>query len=366
MSEGVFMDQLTSMERVLLTLKGEETDRIPVCSLAIGVARQMTGASFPAFSTDSEVAAEAMLYANRMVGDDIFLCFTDLSVEAADFGQEIVYPTNTTAHPNYENPLIKEPSDYGRLQRVAPSSGKRMGAYLDVCSKLVQKVGQEQPVLGFVYGPLGVLGMMRGMEKLYMDVLEHPDAVKEGLEIVTDVLVQFVKDQYSRGVAGVCVDTLPASRSGVAPDAWEEFEGIYAAKLASAIGESGILLAHHGCGYSPYFKEVKKHINPAVFSFADLAEGCASFDELKQTYGRDATLMGYVPTELLYVGTPMEVVRECVRQINLLGKGGKFILAPSCEYPPNTSLQNARAMVTAAQFFDRFNAEFAEDERKAA
>ena len=34
------MDQLTSMERVLLTLKGEETDRIPVCSLAIGVDRK--------------------------------------------------------------------------------------------------------------------------------------------------------------------------------------------------------------------------------------------------------------------------------------------------------------------------------------
>ena len=83
------------MERVLLTLKGEATDRVPVCSLAVGVARQMTGAGFPDFSTNSEVAAEAMIYANRIVGDDIFLCFTDLSVEAADFGQEIVYPQNT-------------------------------------------------------------------------------------------------------------------------------------------------------------------------------------------------------------------------------------------------------------------------------
>jgi uroporphyrinogen decarboxylase len=349
------MPELTSMERVLLTLKGEATDRVPVCSLAVGVARQMTGAGFPDFSTNSEVAAEAMIYANRIVGDDIFLCFTDLSVEAADFGQEIVYPQNTTSHPNYENPLIKEVQDYERINSFKAAGGKRMATCLDVCTKLVQSVGKEHPILGFVYGPLGVLGMMRGMENLYMDILEYPQQVKIGLEIVTDVLVDFVKEQYNRGVAGVCVDTLPASRSGVAPGTWEEFEGQYAEKIADAIREAGILLAHHGCGYSPYFKEVRQWVNPAVYSFADLPEDCSGFNMLKESYGQEATLMGYVPTELLYMGSPKEVILESVRQIAELGKNGRFILAPACEYPPNASLQNARAMVAAAENFSKFN-----------
>ncbi len=105
------MTQLTSMERTLLTLQGKETDRVPVCTLTVGVARKMTGAGFPAFLQDSDIAAEGMIYANKLVGDDIILCFTDLSVEADDFGQEIIYPENTTAHPNYDNQLIKEPGD---------------------------------------------------------------------------------------------------------------------------------------------------------------------------------------------------------------------------------------------------------------
>jgi uroporphyrinogen decarboxylase len=348
------MPELTSMERVLLTLKGEPTDRVPVCSLAIGVTRQATGAGFPDFSMNSEIAAEAMRYANRIVGDDIFLCFTDLSVEAADFGQELTFPADTTAHPNYENPLIKKVDDYRRLPSFKAADGKRMGTYLDVCSKLLKADGGQHPVLGFVYGPLGVLGMMRGMEKLYMDILEYPDRVKEGLEIVTEVLVDFVREQYNRGVTGVCVDTLPASRSGVSPQAWEEFEGRYAERITRTIGESGILAAHHGCGYSPYFKEVKQWVNPAVFSFADLPEGCSGFDVLKETYGKEATLMGYVPTELLYRGTPKEVIAECVRQIGELGDNGRFILAPACEYPPNATLQNARAMVAASEFYNEF------------
>jgi uroporphyrinogen decarboxylase len=322
---------------------------VPVCTLTVGVTRTVTGCSFPEFSCSSEKAAEAMLLTNRLVDDDIILCFTDLSVEASDFGQEIIYPVSTTAHPNYENLLIKTPDDYGRLKSFNAEKGMRMSIYLDLCQKLVERTGTEKPILGFVYGPLGVLGMLRGMENLFVDLLEYPDKVKEGLEIVTEVLVDFVRAQFRRGVAGVCIDTLPASRSGVCPETWEEFEGIYAKRLKDEIIAQGVLNAHHGCGLSPYFKEVKKWLDPAVLSFADPAEGCASLVETKEVYGKDAVLMGCVPTELLFSGTPDEVIKESMRQIDQLGPGGKFILAPTCEFPPNGSLLNARAMVVAAQ-----------------
>ncbi len=343
------MEQMSSMERVLATIHGEETDRVPVCSLTVGVTRKVIGCSFPEFSISSDAAAEAMILANKLVGDDIILSFTDLSVEAADFGQEMIYPDMTTAHPNYDNLLIKEPADYGRLKSFKADKGRRMSTYLALCSKLVSRVGKDTPVLGFVYGPLGVLGMLRGMENLYRDLIECPENVKEGLEIVTEVLVDFVRSQINTGVAGVCIDTLPASRSGVMPNTWEEFEGIYAKKLKDEIVSHGVLNAHHGCGFSPYFKEVRKWLEPAVLSFADVPDDCHDMKETKEKYGHDSILMGYVPTELLYSGTPEDVVRESIRQIDTLGKGGKFILAPTCEFPPNGNLVNARAMVVAAE-----------------
>lgn len=345
------MKKMTSMERVLATIKGEETDRVPVCSLTVGVTRHTIGCSFPEFSRNSEIAAQAMITTNQLVRDDIILCFTDLSVEAADFGQKMIYPEHTTAHPDYNSPLIKEPADYGRLNLFPAEQGGRMSTYLDLCEKLVGRVGDRIPILGFVYGPLGVLGMLRGMEHLYLDILESPDDVKTGLEIVTDVLVDFVRAQFRRGVAGVCIDTLPASRSGVSPTVWEEFEGIYAKRIKDEIIDQGVLNAHHGCGFSPYFREVRKWLNPTVLSFADVPEGCGSMLEVKETYGRDSILMGYVPTELLYSGSPAQVIRESLRQIDELGTGGNFVLAPACEYPPNGNILNARAMVTAAEMY---------------
>jgi len=343
------MDTMTSMERVLATLQGKETDRVPVCTLTVGVTRNVSGCSFPDFSRNSEMAAEAMVMTNQLVGDDVILCFTDLSVEAADFGQEIIYPEKTTAHPNYDNLLIKSKDDYRKLENFRAGDGNRMKIYLDLCEKLVQRIGTEKPILGFVYGPLGVLGMLRGMENLYLDILEYPDEVKAGLEVVTEVLVDFVREQFKRGVAGVCIDTLPASRSGVEPSTWEQFEGIYAKRIKDEIIAQGVLNAHHGCGFSPYFKEVNKWLEPSVLSFAEVPEGCRDLHEAKELYGKNAILMGCVPTELLFSGTPDAVIRESKHQIDILGPGGGFILAPSCEFPPNGNLLNARAMVIAAR-----------------
>jgi len=101
-------------------LKGEETDRVPVYSRPIGATRQLVGSGFPEFSQNSELAAYALIHSNRIVGDEIFLVFIDLSVEVADFGQEILYPENITAHPNYDNPRIKDVKDYGDLRLVNP------------------------------------------------------------------------------------------------------------------------------------------------------------------------------------------------------------------------------------------------------
>ena len=344
-------DKLKPMERVLLTFKGKEADRVPVCSIVAGCARLITGISFREFSTKADLSASALIAANQLVGDDIIFPFVDLSVEAADFGQKIVYPENTTAYPDYENLLIKTVNDYERLEVFDPTNSPRMSNYIEMTRILVKRCSRDYPVVSFVYGPLGVLGMMCGAESLYQDILEYPDKVKVALEIITEVLKKYTKAICNLGVAGVCLDTLPASLSGVNSQAWEEFEGHFVKSLGDIIREAGCLVINHGCGHAPYFKEVKRWLNPAIISFAELPAECADAIKLKEMYGQDMTLMGYVSTDILYRGTPMQVIEESWKQIDQIGTGGRFVLAPGCEYPPNNNLINARAMVVAAELY---------------
>ncbi len=346
-------EDLKPIERVVLTLEGKETDRVPVCTLSVGCTRLLTGISFKDFSLNGELAAEALILANQTIGDDIIFSFIDLSVEAADFGQEIIYPLNLTAHPNYNKPLIKTSYDYDKLEEVDPTKSPRMSNYLKMTRLLVEKCGKDYPVVSFVYGPLGVLSMMRGTEKLYLDLLEYPEKVKIALEVINEVLKKFTKSQCELGVAGVCVDTLSASFSGVSSELWEEFEGKYVKELGDIIRESGCLVVNHGCGYGPYFKEIKKWLAPIIISFADLPIECNNdLGQLKKTYGQDVVLMGAVSTDILYSKNPKDVIKESWRYIDELGKDGKYILAPGCEFPPNGNIMNARAMVTAAKLYN--------------
>ena len=55
-------------------------------------------------------------------------------------------------------------------------------------------------VTGFVFGPLGVLSMMRGAENLFKDCLLHPQKVMQACETITGVLIEFVLAQCDAGI----------------------------------------------------------------------------------------------------------------------------------------------------------------------
>lgn len=348
--------ELLPLERVLAAAFHKEPDRVPVVHFLLGAARRLTGTSYEDFSRKPEEAAEAYLAATQILGGDALYSVIDLSVEAADFGQRIIYPPNSTAHPDYNHPLIATPEDYERLEAFDPRKSPRMSMVIEVGRILAKKARLRYPVMGFCFGPLGVLVMMRGAQKLFVDCLKYPEKVKTGLEIVTEVLVDFVRAQCDTGVDAVMLDTLLASQSGISRELWEEMEGPYARRIAEEIRKNGALVALHNCGSGPYLDLQIKYMEPVIVSLADIPDDCSSLRELKEKYGRVTAIAGLIKTEDICLQTPgriMEIARE---QMEIMAPGGGFILAPGCEYPPNLDLANALAIVRAAEIYGKYPA----------
>lgn len=341
--------ELSSLERVLTTFRHKQPDRVPVTPILCAGARQITGTRFPDFSLDAEKAAEVYAAGFEFVGGDLVILLYDLSVEAADFGQEVVYPEDSTPRPNYENPVIRDVDDYARIQPVDLSQAKRMNELVRLCRIMVKRVGFRSVVIGFVFGPLGVLSMMRGAERLFKDCLLYPAEVRRACEAITQTLCEFVQAQCDTGVPAIAIDTLFASRNGLPKKLWEEIEGPFARELSRTAKKNGLLVGIHNCGHDLYFDAQIRSMEPEVISFAHLPDDCRTALELKERYGDQVTLLGYIPTPLLVDGTPWEVMDACREQIEALGRDGGYILAPGCEYPPNIPLTNAFALVKAAQ-----------------
>lgn len=347
---------MTSLERIATTLQHKEPDRVPSCPLVCGASRRVYGITYAEWSQDGELAAKSMLQAQEMIGFDGLLGLVDLSVEAADLGQEVVFPVEDTAHPNYDNPCISTPDDYFKIERVDPTKSPRMSEHIRMMDILATERAETVAVMGFVYGPLGILSMMRSAEKLFVDCMKHKEAVIAAEEIITDVLVDFIKAQCAAGVHAIVLDTLFSSQTIMSKKMWREIEAPFAKRLADTVRDCGAMVMVHNCGNGIYFDEQIEAMEPVAISCAYLPDDCESWVEAKEKWGDKTTICGYMsPATYAYLGTQQEVIEECKKEIGELAKGGGFVLATGCEFPPNGSLLNAMAMMEAAELYGKYN-----------
>lgn len=347
---------MNSLERIGMTANLRQPDRVPCVPLIGGASRRIYGTTYAEWAQDGELAAKCQIQAHQLLGYDGITGFIDLGVEAADFGQQIVFPVENTPHPNYADPLIKTPDDYQKLRRFDPTKGVRMKEAIRYVDMLMNELGSEVPVMGLVYSPLGTLEMMRSAEKLFLDCVRHKDAVIDGLKIVTDVMVDYITAQAKTGVHAIIISTLFASASIMSKRLWLDTEGPFVKRLADTIRDSGRMVVVHNCAVGPYFDVMMETMNPAILSVAHEADDCSDWPEVKRRWGKKVCICGHVdPSLTLYLGRPEQIREECRKEIDELGKGGGFILGAGCEFPPNASLINAIAMIEATKDFGRYD-----------
>ena len=354
MNAAMMKEAMTPLERVVAAIEHREPDRVPVYPLLNGCNRRLIHASYPDWSLKPEVAFEGYVRATEQFQVDVICTLIDLSVEAADFGQTILYPENEAAHPDYKQCLIRDMEDYAKLEPIdLPPQGRMMKA-VQLNDMLVRRMGKEYPVVAFVFGPMGTLSMMRGQSNLYMDLVDDPDAVHQGLRAVTDTLKKYIDRLISTGVSAIMLDTLFSSRSILSKRMWKAFEYDYVKELADYILARGCMTMIHNCGEGIYFDVQIESIRPSAISFQHLPDDCTSPQELKQKYGDKTCFIGCIEPTWAPFAPEEELRAEIRRQIDVYAPGGGFILATGCEYSANADFRAAQIMVEEAKTYGRY------------
>ena len=346
---------MTSLERIGTVLSGGIPDRVPAAPLICGASRRVYGTTYAEWSQDGELAAKCMIQAHELVGFDGILGLVDLSVEAADFGQEMIYPLEDTAHPDYDNPFITGPDDYSKIERIDVAKAPRMQEMIKYMDIVANERASDTAIMGFVYGPLGILNMMRGAENLFKDCYKHPEEVLAAEKVITEVLIDYIRALGKTGVHAIVLDTLFASQSIMSKKMWKKMEAPFAKILADEIRANKMMVMVHNCGNGIYFDVQIEAMEPVCISFAETTDDCETMAEVKEKWGKKTCLAGYAsPATYAFLGTPEEMKMECKKEIEELGKDGGFILATGCEFPPNGSLLNAIAMMEAAELYGKY------------
>jgi uroporphyrinogen decarboxylase len=371
-------EEMTSLERVAgYALEHKEGDRNPVAPVMANSCCRMSGITFPEFARDAYLAFQAFIHTSEVVGHDVIVPLIDLSIDGEGFHigdrrQPIIYPEHDAARVDYDNPLIKSPDDYTRLESFdIKEVGRRTRYIQDLAAYLTNyfqvqgdRLGNKKPVTPVIYGPLGVLGTLRGVERLFVDIRKTPEKTKVALDIVTDELCQQCAAICESGCAVLYMITLFSGNVMMSKKAWQESCGPWLGKMAETIRQSkGSRVGIHNCGNGPYFDviiDAVKHQPRNPFSFAYVPDDCENEDDpdaaVKEKWGDKITLFGYVvPSTFAYLGTPREMYNESCRLLDKCMKGGGYVLSCGCEYPPNGPFINAIAQCAAAHECGRYD-----------
>ncbi len=348
---GYFMN---SLERVTTIMNNKEADHVPVYPILSGASRRLIGADYKTWATDADVCAKALIKVTEDFDLDAICTLTDLSVEAEDFGQPLIYPESEAAHPDKNNQILKSKDDYYTVKRFDPTQTPRMSEHIKLCKILVEEKGEDTPIIAFVFGPLGILSMLRGAQDMFMDLYDYPEAIHYALNEITETLIPYYDAIIDTGVHGIMFDTLYASTSIMSKDMWMDYEGKYVQKLADHIRSRGCMVMVHNCGLGVYFEEQIEMMKPTVFSFLHLPPGCSSFEEVKEKYGSKTTLMGCIDPPWIANANNEEVAANSKELIDAMAKDGGFILSTGCEYPANAPLDAARVMVETAKTYGKY------------
>ena len=244
---------------------------------------------------------------------------------------------------------IKRPADWAAMPSYPIDFYEPVLAAVD---GLVKAAKKEALVLMTLYSPFMCAGHTTSLPMLTAHLEENPDAVRKGLEAITDSLMRFVKACIGLGVDGFYASTQGGEAGrfkdpGVFTRHVKPFDLVLMNEMKRAC-PFNIL---HVCDYNaPYadlspFLDYPGHI---VNCNPQLTGRTVPWGEIARMFGRPC-MGGMDRHGLMAKAGPAEIRREVNR---VLGEAPRpFMLGADCTLPGDVAWENIRAAIDAAHDF---------------
>jgi uroporphyrinogen decarboxylase len=247
--------------------------------------------------------------------------------------------------------FLKKPSDWSKLKM------NKLDFYepqLQTVRELVKATKKEALVVMTLYSPFMWAGHSATLPVLLSHMEDNPDAVKKGLDILTESQMLFVNACIDIGVDGFYMATQGSEINQFKnPELFAKYvkpSDLVAMNEINARCPFNIL---HVCDYNALYANydaVLDYPGQVVNCNPQLTEKLLSWKEVSAMFKR--TAMGGMPKKgVMYKGSPEEIQNE-VQHI-LKDSPKQFILGSECTIPSDIDLKNVRKAIAVAHNFAR-------------
>lgn len=220
--------QMTHSERLQAAIRKEEVDRIPI---------SLWG-HLPTTDQDPITCAKASLDWAIKFNFDFIKIMPDQFAFMQDFGLSV----NITCRPDQKTSagrsFIRSAQDIRNIEVYRGDHGM-LGKTVDLCKymqKMQKEAGVEIPYIATLNSPLTTLAEARdgGFRAFAQDMREHPEAVHEGLQKMTETTINYLKENLKYGISGFFFASRYSSSDYLTEEEYDEFGTRYDLQLFQA------------------------------------------------------------------------------------------------------------------------------------
>jgi uroporphyrinogen decarboxylase len=246
---------------------------------------------------------------------------------------------------------LKTPGDIRGYQR--PSAGPAEAFMVQVAGN---RFAGEKAQFFLMRGAFVRSWRLRGMQELFMDMMERPQFVHQLAETVTEFNLELCERAVDAGADVLIVeDDIAGNESTlISPQHFLEFVAPYNQRVLDYAHGQGLKVVRHSDG----------NLWPILDTLVDMGydglnplEPGAGMDlkRVKDAYGDRICLLGNIDCgELLSSGTEEEVEAAVIQAIEDAAPGGGYVLCSSNSIHPGVKPENFLAMVRAAKAHGRY------------
>jgi uroporphyrinogen decarboxylase len=343
--------EMTSYDRVMISVKHKEPDRVPFMPFAQTFTAKFAGIPFSKYVSTAEKFVEGQLKAYKAFNWDA-LCFSsDVGMYAGALGAKIDFPFDDV--PRIIKPVLRHTSlyeDFKKLKIPDPMKSGRLSESIKAIELAKKEVQDEVPLIGWTEGPFQGVTLLSGADPMqFFYILDHPDEFKEILDWYADFEINVTNAMYEAGADIIGVGETAAYF--MSPSFFKEYCLEPEKKVCHAIKDLGMIPLIHCCGYVPQCIHFSKETNTG---------GAIQFDYqvdlqwAKNLLKDNVTIMGNLDYNQLTKANPQKVYEVCSKSINLAAQGGGYWLAFGCEIPRELPIENMRTIMRVTKIIGKY------------
>lgn len=243
-------------------------------------------------------------------------------------------------------PGMTEVKSANDLRKLAPFEIERspLNEQLKALRLIREHLAGRAYFVDTVFDPYQTLQRSPAGQRLPVLIEEHPQAVLDALEVVTENLIAYAQKSLAAGAAGIFVSVL-GSKEQMTREDFLRFEKPFAMRLLEAVKDDGPMNTLHAHGHHIDVEHVLDFpVN--IISWEDRVPGNPSLQEMKARF--PGCVMGGIANTVMTRHTP-EYLMNMVREGMEMGGASRFFLANGCSIPGWMDPFALKTMVEVAQ-----------------